>query len=246
MKYKAILIDDEVWALSDLLTSVEWSAHGFEIVKTYTSPIEALQEIKEISPLIIFTDILMPNMSGLEFIQAAKALLPDCIFVIISAYADFKYARTAMKLGVTDYILKPINVEDINEILDSIKLKLLPSDQIPPVNDEKFAKILEYISEHYSEKITLQSISNTFFFSKNYICYMFQKKLSVTFSQYLNSVRIENAKRLLKTTSFSLFEIAQKVGYSDGFYFNRVFSSYENMSPNTYRKRCLGGIIIER
>ncbi len=122
--YKAILVDDEPWALNGLKTIIDWQQYGFEISGTYANGLYALKELDKIRPDVIFTDIKMPKMSGVELISQSQKIIPEIESVIISAYGDFKVAQKAIEYGAIGYILKPLNQEDIVAVLKKIKTKL--------------------------------------------------------------------------------------------------------------------------
>ena len=84
---------------------------------TYSNPVQAMQQLEEIRPDLIITDVRMPLMDGLEFAHKAKVMLPDVEIVILSGYDDFSYAQTAIKIGVSDYLLKPIKKKDFQKML---------------------------------------------------------------------------------------------------------------------------------
>lgn len=98
-------------------------------------------------------------------------------------------------------------------------------------------KIEQYIQEHYSEKLTLSTLSERFALSPNYLCSLFKTKTGLTFIDYLNTVRIENAAALLSTTDHLTYEIAAMVGYSDYRYFSQIFKKLMSITPTEYRKQ---------
>ena len=115
---KAILVDDERWILELLKNSVPWGELGVEIIGECIDGELAQQMAMETCPDLIVSDIRMPGMDGLQLIAAVKEKLPNVKFIIISGHQDFEYAKAAVKLGVSEYILKPI---DEVEIIESIK-----------------------------------------------------------------------------------------------------------------------------
>jgi two-component system response regulator YesN len=248
LAYSVVIVDDEKWLIIDLLKSVAWEEYGFEVESYYTSSTAALEKICEIKPEVVFTDIRMPKLNGIELVEEARKAGINSEFVIISAYADFESAQKAIQLSVADYLLKPINIKALTELLITLKERLdnkaasnvetVTSEEtsIKYDNSASFSRITNYIKEHASEEIYLSHISEKFYINKNYLCHLFQKNLNMTFSQYLRTLRVEEAKRLLKETSLSLEEIASVTGIGDNFYFNKVFKKLEGVSPGAYRK----------
>lgn len=116
--YKALLVDDEQWALADVKNLVDWEAHGFRIVAEASSGAEGLMLANVHKPDLIVSDIRMPGMNGLEmYRQLGSAYKSESITLLISAHNEFDYVREALKLGVSDYILKPIKQSELTEAL---------------------------------------------------------------------------------------------------------------------------------
>ena len=115
-------------------------------------------------------------------------------------------------------------------------LKELPyTDQESAVDAESFSKILKYISEHYTQKLSLRSLSRRFGISESHLSRCFTQKLSCSFLRYLHSLRVEHAKNLLRHSAMSILEIAYDSGFSDQRTFNRVFKEWVGIPPKEYR-----------
>lgn len=116
-----LLVDDEPWVLEGLRTMVNWETHGFRVCGEALNGPDALQMIQELKPELVVTDINMPVLSGLELVeQSNKTLKRPPKFVILSGYDNFNYALTAMRHKVTEYLLKPIDEEEIGIILERV------------------------------------------------------------------------------------------------------------------------------
>ena len=122
--WKVIIADDEKLICKLVQTLVDWNSLGMEIVGTAENGLEALALIEEKSPNILITDIRMPGCNGLELIKQAREIQPDIEIVIISGYAHFEYAQTAIAYGVGNYILKPIKQAELTETLQKIVKRL--------------------------------------------------------------------------------------------------------------------------
>jgi two-component system response regulator YesN len=122
--YRLILVDDEPWALSGLEEIIDWAAEGFEICGRCTGAKEALEIMKRHEADVIFTDIRMPRMNGLELISAIKQQKPEAVCVIISAYKDFEAARKAIQYQAAGYILKPLERGEVLEMARRVKGRL--------------------------------------------------------------------------------------------------------------------------
>ncbi|MEN8078797.1 response regulator [Clostridioides difficile] len=119
-----IIAEDQQLILKDLCNKISKIDSEINIVATAINGQDAYEKVLEFKPDIVFTDINMPILSGIEMIKKVKAEGLSTHFVIISGYKDFEYARGAMKAGVDDYLLKPIIIDDIKNIFENLKSKL--------------------------------------------------------------------------------------------------------------------------
>ncbi|MCI1654070.1 MAG: response regulator [Lachnospiraceae bacterium] len=115
--YKLMLLDDEEIVLMGIQKTYHMEDYGFTLAGCFSNPQKALDAVSEIRPDLIITDIRMPRMNGLEFSEQVRKRLPDTEIVILSGYDDFSYAQTAVKIGISDYLLKPIKKEDFSAML---------------------------------------------------------------------------------------------------------------------------------
>lgn len=131
--YKIFIVDDEEYVIKSLIKSLQKIQSGFEVVNTSCNSLNAHKIILETMPDVVFTDIRMPGMNGLELIKNVKEELPDTIFIVISGYAEFVYAQKAMNYGAIGYCLKPFDDSEIAELLKKAKNML---DASSPNTDE--------------------------------------------------------------------------------------------------------------
>ena len=117
---KVVIADDEARILSLIRLLPDWDALGIEVAGTAGNGLEALALIERERPDILITDIRMPGCQGLELIERARRIVPDIEIIIISGYAHFEYAQTAIKLGVGDYLLKPIKKDELTATLSKL------------------------------------------------------------------------------------------------------------------------------
>jgi two-component system response regulator YesN len=122
--YKVFLTDDEPFILEGLRDALDWSSYELEIVGTAENGLKALERMKECRADILITDISMPAMNGLELIREARALNRDLHVVILSGFNDFDYLKQGMRLGIENYLLKPINLQELKATLEGIIEKL--------------------------------------------------------------------------------------------------------------------------
>ena len=241
-----IIIDDEYWILEGLKHTIDWEDNGFKIIGAFTNLNSASDFVLSNQNKIdlIITDIRLGNRSGLDFIREIKPILkPDTVYMVMSAYQDFQYAKQAIKLGVFSYIEKPIEGSELLSTLSELKNRLFsnaPADEQADLNESPkntVLKILDYSSKNYSDPcFSLSTVSEHFHLSHKYLSSIFKKHTGENFTTYIRNLKIEKSKELLANTSKSLKDIAVSCGFTDYYYFSKVFKQTVGISPTDYRK----------
>lgn len=124
MFYKVLIIDDEPWIIDGMKKTVAWEQEGFTIVGDAVDAFEGIDKIHKLHPDVVFVDIRMPEMTGLEMIHKLAEYNYNIKFVVISGYSDFIYAKESITLGVFEYILKPIDKNELRKILNNLSVQL--------------------------------------------------------------------------------------------------------------------------
>jgi two-component system response regulator YesN len=122
---RILIIDDEPWIIDGLKKAVIWENEGFTIVGEALDAIEGMEKIKALKPDVVIVDIRMPEVSGLEMIRRIREAGSQIEFIIISGYDEFSYAKEGISLGIYEYILKPIHIEELVKILRRLKSRLV-------------------------------------------------------------------------------------------------------------------------
>ena len=234
------IADDEVWITLGLKKLLEKLDMDIFIVGTANNGLTAREEIAMFKPDVVFTDIRMPGLSGLELLQAIPEVSPDTKVVLISGYAEFSYAKEAVQHHAYDYLLKPIKEEDLQRVLAAIVNETGADEEAEEGKtvyyDRLIDNVVTEIREHYMEDISLTSLADKYNVSMGRLSEMIKEHLKVNFSDYIATLRIQRAKELLRDDSLSIQEIAEIVGYNDYFYFTKVFKKVAGISPSKYRK----------
>ncbi len=123
-RYQVLLVDDEPIILRSLKVAVPWDELGMEVAGEAANGLEAARLVETIDPDIILCDIRMPVMDGIELIRKLASQKPERIFIILSGYGEFDYAREALRHGAYDYMLKPIDHEELTRVLGEARKKL--------------------------------------------------------------------------------------------------------------------------
>lgn len=132
--YQVMIVDDEQMVINSLVLGFDWRAHGYEVVATTTNSSEALDMIRFIRPDVVFSDVKMPSLSGLDLMRKVRQELAQVQFVFISGYADFSYVQTALSLGAAGYCLKPLEEEEITQVLENVTKHLNAQQEALQVN----------------------------------------------------------------------------------------------------------------
>ncbi|OAS89230.1 response regulator [Metabacillus litoralis] len=151
--YKLLIVDDEKIVIEGLNSAINWNENQIELVGSASCGKEALQKIVDMKPDIVLQDIRIPGINGLDLIQQAKQLNLDTVFIIISGYSEFSYAKRAIELEAIDYLVKPIEVE---EILTSIKKAICKFDKLK--EEKQIDKRMKLYETALDEKQVLEFI----------------------------------------------------------------------------------------
>lgn len=357
--YKIMVVDDEPIIRCGLKSMIQRLHVGFQLTCEASDGNEALNHMNTYMPDAVITDIKMPFCDGLELVKNLEKRYHNVLKVILSGYNDFTYAQTAIKYNVYDFLLKPINEQNLKTLLDSMGVELdkrqhekrmmeylnlhmsgkisflfgsqkshelvnsikfldmehaestahelfeyFEKNKIQPVHAYNFLlelinvyfielkvnamqsnnykidwiedvtddssyvyrrlfnwftgmirdiiqyikkdddsddsaqirRIKAYIQEHYTNDITLGTLSNRFYINANYLSGLFKAKTGKNFIDYLTETRLERAIDLLKENQFTVGQIASMVGYESSNHFSRLFKKYAGISPGEYRK----------
>ena len=241
-KLRVLLVDDEIMIREGFKKLFDWEAHDCEVAGEAADGMEALTKIDTLKPDIVIMDINIPIMNGLKVIQTSRLKYPDMAFVIVSGYDDFTYCREALRLQITDYMLKPVNYDEFGKCIDNLRISMFESRTRkgdPDMEEQPMLGIVRYMQEHLSEEISLTVLAEEFHLSAQYISQLFKNEIGVNFLTYLTSIRMEQARKLLLSTSLSIAEISEKTGYSDYRVFTKVFKKIEGVTPSQYRQNFL-------
>lgn len=152
--YKVYLLDDEPYILEGLKYIVPWQEYGFKIVGSSSNGKDGFDNIITQNIDLIITDIMMPNMTGLELISKLKKEKYNTNFLVLSAFQEFKYVKEAINMGAENYLLKPIDTEELSNNLKSIYQKIKKKEeQIIDKNIVKNNLLLKLITENYDENV---------------------------------------------------------------------------------------------
>ena len=247
-KYRAVVAEDEVLLLNNLVQKINTSDTGFTVAGQAQTGIQALELVRELNPDLLITDIRMPVMDGLTLIEKVREFNSEIDIVITSGYSDFDYARRALHHHVKEYLLKPVDKDELYRVLDTLSRRYmaLSCDISVPGGDSVTAStpeqaitfIHEYISGHYNEDINFTDLADSIGYNPAYLTRLFFQEYGSTPSKHLTLVRIQKAQQmLLRNPELTVQQIGEAVGYFEQGYFSRVFKKQTGHSPMSYRQK---------
>lgn len=255
--YKLLLVEDEDLVRNGIKRFVPFDELYIEEIYEAASGDEGLRIFKEVLPDLVLLDINMPRMNGLDFAERIKALKPSVKIAVITGYDYYDYAVKALKIGIDDYVLKPVSRKDVFEVLSKLVNKLRNEGQ----QDELLTLLKHYQSrtaqaepsvepegdkQHVTQIIednlanpdfSLTMLAEGMGFSPGYMSTLFKKLFKVPFQDYLVSLRLERAKLALLASDKKMYEISAETGFDNPNYFSSSFKKKFGMSPLQYRER---------
>ena len=239
--YSIIIVEDEYLVRQGIASLVDYEQFGMQVISQAENGIEAWQKFQDNPADILLTDINMPQMNGLELSKLVRDQAPKCHIVFLTGYDDFDYARTAIKLGADDYLLKPFSKDDVEEMLAKVQTKLdkeRKKAQIQNLVDQgQHSELEEAIHERLADsELSLKNLAFQLGFSPSYLSVLIKKELGLPFQDYLIQERMKKAKLLLLTTDLKIYEIAEQVGFEDMNYFSQRFKQVVGLTPRQFKK----------
>ncbi|MHC1770288.1 MAG: response regulator [Flexilinea sp.] len=240
MKYRIMLVDDEIAIRNLLKLSIDWASFDMEIAGEAANGIEAINIIDEIRPHILIVDVRMPFMDGIEFSKIAIQRYENTKIIILSAYDDFEYARACIGIGIIDYLLKPVVRKEINTLMEKLRIQLdsevFSEEEEPEIGDVQpvIDRIREYIHKNYLLKdLSLMKVSKEFGFNASYLSRRFKAETGKSFVDCLTECRMEHAILLAKK-GIPMYIAAREVGIPDPNYFGKCFKKYTGINYSAY------------
>ena len=243
--FKVIVADDEKLIANNIARRIEENCPSFRVAARAGTGLEALKQAKELLPDVVFSDIKMPEMDGIELISRLRREMPAVLCVIVSGYSDFEYMKAAIQQSAADYLLKPVNPEELKRLLQRLEATLLAREQqMIPRRESDAAALAErvrlYLQENYDQPVDFSSLADSLAVSAPYLSKLFHEQEGKSPSRYLTDLRMRKAQKLLMDTQLTVREIAVRVGYPDPFHFSRNFKNAMGISPVQFREERAG------
>jgi two-component system response regulator YesN len=256
-----LLIADDEMVIRRGLLSLDWNSIGIDEVMCASNGDEARQLLLSTSIDLMISDIRMPGCSGIELAALIKEHSMDTAVVLLTSFSEFDYARSALKSGVYDYLLKPVAPSELLKSVQTVKNRLVHKRQqedvlksLKNIKDDgstviqvqnKFTdttpeilSMLLDLAEEYSEQLSLGKLAEKYHFTSGYLSKRIKKETGYSFNELLNSMRLMNAANLLKK-GMRVSEVCEGCGFHDTHYFSQLFKRCFQMSPKEYKNQSI-------
>lgn len=241
VKLNLLIVDDEWLDREGLLEQIPQSELPPMIIYTAANAAEAMEVVSRVPVDILLTDIQMPKSSGLDLVDQLRAEHREMQIIFISGHERFQYAKRALLLGAANYLLKPVEDE---ELLAALRLAIdrLPAarrDEVLPQRENSISEaICALVDANLSRDITLLDLSKKLHYSPNYLGKKFFSEKGVHFGEYLLKARMRRAAALIREAPhLRISDIAKMVGYKKSETFSRAFVNEYGVSPYAHRNQ---------
>ncbi len=240
--YKALVVDDEKIGRDGIKFLMKKYNDQIEVAEAINGRV-ALEHIRSNQVDILITDIKMPIMGGMELIREVYKDFPHLKIIILSGYGEFEYAQNALKMGVCEYLLKPVSKDDFDEAIEKVLTKCKQDNTKSNEDVEsdnnigvgKVEAVKKYIAKNYHEDIGVEQLANAVDLTPSYLSHIFKKETGENLGKFIKKVRMEKARDMLENSYEKIVNISEAVGYQNVSYFCKSFREYYGISPQKFR-----------
>lgn len=243
-----LVVDDERWIRMGTIKMLEALDLGQPIQVLQADSVEAAIELYETArPDIIISDVCFPVSDGCTLCATIYAQNPNVKFLMISGYDQFEFVQKSLQYRAVDYLLKPVTAQALHTAVQRC-VRELHHGYVSPTESEASPNIQGVIDaiqatvqNNCAEKYSLSDFAVQWHLNESYLSNAFSKATGQSLTSYINDVKMNKAKQLIRTTSYKMVEIATMVGYDNPHYFARVFKKVCGESPTEYKQRICEG-----
>ena len=229
-----LLVDDEASECQGVRFLIDKFKFPLTVSETSNGKL-ALEHIRKYHVDILFTDVKMPYMDGLELARQVRMLYPAIKTIIFSAYGEFEYAKKALEANVVNYLLKPIEVEEFKNVMQAVIDECVEDGQYTE-HSTLVMQVDSIIKSDYNKSIGLDYIGEKVNLSPAYLSSLYKQETGVNIIKCLTDYRMIKAKELLRNTNLKVIQIAKQCGYDNLSYFDRLFKNQCGVTPKQYRE----------
>ncbi len=252
--YRVLIVEDEDIIRKGIAYTMDWMAMDCVIAGEAANGKEGVEKILELKPDIVVADIMMPCLNGIEMIRQTREVV-SYKSILLTSYAEFSYAKQAIDLKVSDYLMKPVEEEEIRKSIAKAVAEIKKEQEIAricerhadefcledyfrsiPRDNPYVKKALEITEKEYAGKVSVENIADQLGVSASYLSRKFKQATGLTYLDFLNKYRVSQAVKLLETGQYKVYEVSEKTGFTDYKHFNAVFKRYTSQSPTEFMK----------
>lgn len=251
---KILIVEDEDIIRKGLAFSVDWLSIGYLLVGEAADGREGLEKIGELEPDVVLADIMMPRLDGIAMVREAQKD-HDFETIILTSYEEFDFAKQAIELHAYNYMLKPVDVDELVAVLvrlsekikkdrkkdflyrqdrEGVNIKLLSLSE--HYENHHVKKAVDIIRQRYAEKLSLKTIADEVGISPSYLSRKFKEETGINYLDFLNQYRIQQGIDLLTEGGYKVYEVSAMTGFNDYKHFSEVFKKYIGVSPTDFIK----------
>lgn len=253
---RVLIAEDEAPIARELKTLIHSLDSSFEVVRHALNGKEGIHFLKTEEIDVLFTDINMPVVDGFALLSHVKEHYPSIRCVILTGFSEFSYAKKAVSYGVVEYLLKPIDVNELGQLLGKLREQVNASkgsyykqdpSNIEAIPMKKYVSnkierkklllnIEKYLRNNYNKPISTKQLGETFGLVPSYLSKLYRNHYGLSPKDFVTQLRIERAKTLIRESDeFFVRDVAALVGYDDPLHFSKLFRKATGVSPSEYR-----------
>lgn len=227
---RILVVEDEFYARKSLVDTILTFDPSFYIEEAEDG-LEALEKVERSRFELVIADIRMPVMDGMEMARKIRAEHPEILVAMLTGYAEFDYAITALRIGVCEFLLKPVENDRLYALLYGVR------ERYSHYGDKIVDKLNNYIYANITDKINIADIcKNQLFLDPAYVSRHYKTVTGQTIADTVRQLKLERAKGLLEKSDCNIGEIAVQCGYQSGSAFIQSFEKQYGKTPAEYRK----------
>lgn len=251
---RILIAEDEEVIRKGLVCTTDWLSMDCVVTAEVSDGQEGLEKILASHPDVVIADICMPCLDGIEMIRQASEKV-HFKSILLTSYEDFEFAKRAIELKVSAYLLKPVDEDELARVLGQIRKEieqerraeraLRREQEGQEETAAKNARMMEngYVAEcirriqkDYQKRLSVEQIADELGVSASYLSRKFKEATGQTFLDFLNRYRVQQAAALLETGRYRISEISEATGFSDYKHFCAVFKKYTSKSPTKFQQ----------
>ena len=255
-----VIIEDEEYIRRELVLTTPWERFGCTVIGEAADGVSGTELILRSRPDLVVTDIRMPGMDGIRMLEEVcrmSTVGSRPVAIIVSGHQEFEYARSALKLGVEDYLIKPIDDQELERVVRSAVTRvksrrdelfarldrevqgriesLIPAADTRTLEQSHAGVAVQFLSDHIGDHIGLSEVAEYVGITASYLSRVFSERTGYTVMEYLTRLRIRCAAELLRDHSLQVKEVMIQSGYHDPSYFGQVFRRFMGLTPSEFR-----------